>query len=674
MGRREAPVPEGPLHDFALGLRALRAKAPGSPAYRQLAKTACYSASVLSMAASGRALPTWDVTRAYVQACGGDTEEWHAIWTRLNDTLRSTHPELVTAQVADKAREGTRETTRNAAQETARDAAAPRPDGTAPQHGRVPLSESGTVSADDRTGSSGRTDRPDRSAARRTATADDRTAAVAPLMRSDPASIGPFRLLGRLGSGSMGVVYLGATRTGRPVAVKVVRAHVAEDSHFRRRFAAEVAAARRVQGPCTPAVTDADPDAEPPWMATAYVRGPALSDVVEERGPLPAEAVLALAAGTAEALGSIHAAGVLHRDLKPSNVLLDGDGPKVIDFGVAATADASRLTQTGARVGTVPFMAPEQAEGRPLTGAADVFALGSLLAYAATGHPPFGDGGAGEVLYRVVHADPDLSGLDGGGEADRRLRELILRCLAKDPDRRPTPQEVVDAATAALPDGVPASLPHPGTTARDEQVAALLSPAHRRNRVPARRLLVAAAAVIALGIAAGIAVLLLGGPRHTHDRGTPTSRTATPSSGLAHARSSYAPVYRDRRLELPDYNFYIDLDAGTVVEGHGGWTMSSNAGGDGHGAFELPAATDAYVPAPGGASLTADACAAGLASAPTRLPTLDGDTILRFPRVPPGSSFCLRSRPTGRLAVIRVIDTDDGDYGAKLAIDAYERS
>src|SRR5437868_3375921 len=232
MGRREAPVPEGPLHDFAHGLRALRAKAPGSPAYRQLAKTACYSASVLSMAASGRVLPSWHVTRAYVRACGGDAEEWHALWTRLHSTLRSTHPELVDAQVVG-----------------APEAAEPRPGGTAPRHDRVPPSDGDTVSASDRTD---RTGCPALAAARRTAAHDVHAPAVAPLMRADPARVGPFRLLGRLGGGSMGLVYLGVTRTGRPVAVKVVRAHLAEDPHFRRRFAAEVAAAQRVQGPCTP--------------------------------------------------------------------------------------------------------------------------------------------------------------------------------------------------------------------------------------------------------------------------------------------------------------------------------------------------------------------------------------------------------------------------------------
>ena len=208
------------------------------------------------------------------------------------------------------------------------------------------------------------------------------------LLATDPLRVGPYRVLRRLGKGGMGHVYLARSPGGRAVAIKVVRPELAEQRGFRVRFAREVAAARGVSGIFTAAVVDADPDAELPWMATAYVEGPSLADAVEENGPLPPEAVLSLAAGLAEGVQAIHRAGLVHRDLKPSNVLLARDGPRVIDFGISwarGEQHGDRLTDAGMVVGSPGFLSPEQAMGREVGPASDVFSLGAVLTYAATG-------------------------------------------------------------------------------------------------------------------------------------------------------------------------------------------------------------------------------------------------------------------------------------------------
>jgi hypothetical protein len=258
-----------------------------------------------------------------------------------------------------------------------------------------------------------------------------------PLDPSDPAEIAGYALRARLGSGGMGNVYLSFTRGGRPVALKVVRREFADDPEFRRRFRQEVAAAQRVQGLYTAPVVDADPGAPVPWLATAYIPGPALSHAVAEYGPLPELSVFRLLGGVAEGLGAVHAAGLVHRDLKPANVLLAADGPRVIDFGIAHAADATALTGTGAVLGTPAFMAPEQVAGRPVSPATDVFALGHLVAYAATGHSAFGDGHFSSLVYRIVQEQPDLSGCPDS------LREFVGQCLAKDPAERPDLAEIM---------------------------------------------------------------------------------------------------------------------------------------------------------------------------------------------------------------------------------------
>ena len=263
------------------------------------------------------------------------------------------------------------------------------------------------------------------------------------LQPRDPPKVGPYWLLGRLGSGGMGQVFLGRSPGGRLVAVKLVRAELAGQAEFRIRFAREVAAAQKVSGLFTAPVVDADVDAPVPWLATAYVPGLSLTDAITGHGPLPAASVLALAAGLAEGLGAIHAAGIVHRDLKPSNVLLAEDGPRIIDFGISRAAEATMLTGTGVVFGSPGFMSPEQARGHRVGPPSDVFSLGALLTFAATGQGPFGTGSSDMVLYRVVFTPPDTGGLPA------KLRPLVERCLAKDPEQRPgTAQLLADLDTA----------------------------------------------------------------------------------------------------------------------------------------------------------------------------------------------------------------------------------
>ncbi|UUN27499.1 PQQ-binding-like beta-propeller repeat protein [Streptomyces sp. FIT100] len=257
------------------------------------------------------------------------------------------------------------------------------------------------------------------------------------LTQHDPRRIGPFEVLGRLGAGGMGLVYLARSASGRRVAIKTVRTELAEDQLFRVRFTREVEAARAVSGFYTAAVVDADPRAAVPWLATAYVPAPSLEEIVNECGPLPAQAVRWLAAGIAEALQSIHGAGLVHRDLKPSNVLVVEDGPRVIDFGIASGVSNTRLTMTNVAVGTPAYMSPEQArDSRSVTGASDVFSLGSTLVFAATGHAPFHGANPVETVFMLLREGPDLAGLPD------ELRPLIESCMQMEAGRRPSPEDL----------------------------------------------------------------------------------------------------------------------------------------------------------------------------------------------------------------------------------------
>ncbi|WP_405733925.1 protein kinase [Streptomyces sp. NBC_00028] len=264
----------------------------------------------------------------------------------------------------------------------------------------------------------------------------------------DPHRIGAYRLLARLGAGGMGQVYLARSDRGRTVAVKLVREELAQQEEFRGRFRQEVQAARQVGGHWTAPVLDADTEAAVPWLATGYVAGPSLQQVVgHDHGALPERSVKILAAGLAHALKDIHAAGIIHRDLKPSNVLVTIDGPRVIDFGIARaleTVTDGGLTRTGALVGSPGFMAPEQVRGDRITPACDVFCLGSVLAYAATGTLPFGAGGSGvhALMFRIAQEEPDLEGVPEG------LADLVRDCLRKDPAARPTLDQVLDRTGA----------------------------------------------------------------------------------------------------------------------------------------------------------------------------------------------------------------------------------
>jgi len=255
---------------------------------------------------------------------------------------------------------------------------------------------------------------------------------VRALQPADPRLIGPYRLVGQLGSGGMGRVFLAMSAGGRPVAVKMIRAELAADPDFRSRFSREVSAARRVNGLFTALVVDADVDAQVPWLATAYVAGPSLAETVKDHGPLYPKQVLALAAALAEGLNAIHAAGVVHGDLKPSNVLLAEDGPRVIDFGISHAAEAAPLTHPGLVMGSPGFMSPEQALGKKVGPLSDVFSLGTVLAFAATGDRPFGTGTPIELLDRVIHGTPNLD------KVPPEVLPLVQRCLAKDPSERPS--------------------------------------------------------------------------------------------------------------------------------------------------------------------------------------------------------------------------------------------
>ena len=263
-----------------------------------------------------------------------------------------------------------------------------------------------------------------------------------PLAAGDPRQVGGYRLRARLGAGGMGQVFLGYSPAGRAVAVKVIHRQLAADPEFRTRFRREVAAARAVSGAYTAPVTAAGPDDDPPWLATVFVPGPSLAEAVAAAGPFPAVSLWKLAAGLVEALQAVHSAGLVHRDLKPANVLLALDGPRVIDFGISRALEKTMVTTTGMVVGTPSYMSPEQAQGARVGPPSDVFSLGCVIVFAATGRGPFGGGPQASMLYRVVHAEPALDQVPGG------LRELAAACLAKAPAARPPLAALVEATAA----------------------------------------------------------------------------------------------------------------------------------------------------------------------------------------------------------------------------------
>ena len=311
------------------------------------------------------------------------------------------------------------------------------------------------------------------------------------LQPGDPESIGPYRLRGRLGVGGMGLVYLASDRSGHEVALKLVREELAADAGFRARFAREVRAGQRVGGMYTVRYLDADVDSTRPYLVSEYVPGGNLATYVASHGPLGGDPLISLAIGLAEGLVAMGAVGVIHRDLKPSNVLMGEWGPKIIDFGISVAADGTSLTRSGAVVGSPSWMAPEQAEGRQLSAAVDVFSWGATLAFAATGRQPFGEGRPEAVLYRVVHQDPDLTGMDV------RLVGLVRSALTKDPAGRPSPDALLRTLLTLAP---PKAARRPGLVSEAGAIDVIERtrelPSSRKPKVRRRRSALAGVALV----------------------------------------------------------------------------------------------------------------------------------------------------------------------------------
>jgi outer membrane protein assembly factor BamB len=405
-------------------------------------------------------------------------------------------------------------------------------------------------------------------------------------------SIGGYTLVDRLGSGGMGVVYLGHSASGRQVAVKVVHAQYAQDEEFRVRFRQEIAAARRVSGAFTAPVVDADPDAEVPWMATLYVPGRTLAEIVAEEGPLGGPALRTLALGLAEALRDIHEAGVVHRDLKPSNVLLAQDGPRVIDFGISRAADNQTLTVTGRLIGTPPFMSPEQfASPRDVTAASDVFSLGSLLVYAATGNRPFDGGSPYMTGYQVVHEQPTLDGVP------EPLRSIAERCLDKDATARPDLTELhrlfrdlPDVATAPAtpaPSG-PSTVVGGRRAARRHGDTTTSTGSGRRGRRV--RLLVALGAALAVTAVTASVYYLVARPKSTE--GTPGGRTTASRAAASPAAALPAgwKPWRANLTQAPD-KAYADISVSGSESGCLSGGSSLYCAGSGFTVAKLDAAS-----------------------------------------------------------------------------------
>ncbi|GAA1214327.1 hypothetical protein GCM10009665_00090 [Kitasatospora nipponensis] len=537
------------------------------------------------------------------------------------------------------------------------------------------------------------------------------------LSPDDPREVGGYRLRARLGAGGMGRVYLAHTPGGRPLALKVVRPELAEDPEFRLRFAQEVASARRIHGLYTAQVVDAGTDAATPWLATAYIPGPSLQQVVHRHGPLPERTVLLLLAGIAEALQAIHAAGVVHRDLKPGNVLIAADGPRVIDFGIARAADGSPLTGTGLRIGSPGSMAPEQIIGRSPTPATDVFALGTLIAHVGSGRPPFGEGPEPASLYRAVHEEPDLTGLP------ETLHELVRRCLAKNPEDRPSTEQLVEAARDHpatggelrfgddwLPRRIstelhrhtdwPSATPPPVTVldrspGPDDVPTARIAPAPattrfepaapdpggpesrtggRRTARTARTALLTTGALL-LG-AAGTFLLLdpgsfdglddqtvaaTGGP--TPSPAPPTTAppaTAPPALNPPADVPGFTAVYTDLELTSPDHSYEFDLKAGKVApQDTSTWYLGRHAG-----EFYLPDDSDAYVPQSAG--LTLPDCVKGVETRPA--------AALTFGALSDGRSFCVRAQGGQDFALVRALTTAPDDGPVRISVSYYRRT
>ncbi|GHC98470.1 hypothetical protein GCM10007079_52880 [Nocardiopsis terrae] len=361
---------------------------------------------------------------------------------------------------------------------------------------------------------------------------------------NDPSQVGHYRAVALLGSGGMGRVYLGLDPSGSPAAVKVVRAEYAYDPGFRERFARELELARRVHGNYTPRVLAADTTGQTPWLATEYVMGPSLQDLVQDTGPLPEQSVRFMGRGIAQALERVHATGLVHRDLKPGNVMVSAAGPQVIDFGIASAMEDLPGGEEEKIIGTPGYMAPEAVHGDGTGSAADVFALGGVLVHALTGRGPFGDGHPSAVLYRIGNLEPDLDGVPAP------LRGIITACLEKDPARRPNAAQVLQAlggptapaasAAAWLP---PAAAARIDGVAQEYRDAVRSAPVSEGKGSFGGRLLIAGAATVGLAMVAGIGVwaardagLVAGDPSGAApaaEESAPQRETCDPSEHLA---------------------------------------------------------------------------------------------------------------------------------------------
>jgi len=371
---------------------------------------------------------------------------------------------------------------------------------------------------------------------------------LTPLRDADPSRIGKYQLLARLGAGGMGVVYLGTARAGAAtsnVAIKVLRPELADDPDFRARFRREVTALSRVRGICTVRVIEADVDCERPYLVTEYVPGPTLAEWVTEHGPLSPDMLHGLAAGLAEALAAIHAAGVVHRDLKPGNVLLAADGPKVIDFGIAQTLDATSVTRTGMSVGSPGFMAPEQVRGKS-GPSADIFAWGLTVGYAASGQPPFGTGPADAIFYRILHDDPDVQAVA------EPLQPLVTAALAKVPDDRPAAQDLL--TTLAAEPGHPATAGSPGSALHTMLSRTWLVPVSsppdvtlarrsRRRSLAVRFPYLVPVAAALIGLLGGLLVLAVRSARHGEAAALPNPPAVSCSSLDCTVDPAYSAPY-----------------------------------------------------------------------------------------------------------------------------------
>ncbi|WP_369198476.1 serine/threonine-protein kinase [Streptomyces djakartensis] len=369
---------------------------------------------------------------------------------------------------------------------------------------------------------------------------------VQPARPGDPSRIGPYRIVGRLGAGGMGTVHAGVAPDGLRVAVKVIHPEQAQDPEFRARFRREVELSSRVVGPHVVPLLAADPDAPTPWLATAYVPGPTLTEHVHAHGPLTDGGPYAFAAATAQALAAIHAVGVVHRDVKPQNVLLTPAGPLLLDFGIAHAADGTSLTRTGMMTGTPGWISPEQYRRGTASAAGDVFAWGALVAYAATGRLPFGAGAPDVVAFRVMSGEADLDGVPA------LLRRIVERALAQEPGDRPSAAEAAQECAGLLASQVtlaarPGASPAPADmitaaweipAAEDPTWQVPADPRRSRKRVLAT---VALAAGVVGGLAGGVAALLpgdTGGDRHAPSSAASASPLTTAGAGQSTASTA----------------------------------------------------------------------------------------------------------------------------------------